>query len=156
MFKKRHSMKILWQPLLQSQGQNVFIFNFQEKIFSLEKEKCECIRSRVLTHSYRRAQLPRDPNHPLLRCLSKQKQALSLLWRFRSRIVTTHEVCFNREIYVTNTLLRSARQGKAQRSGCLGSQAEALMSSHRLSGQAGDKRKKAVSALLLQRLALRI
>lgn len=77
---------------------SLLIFRKKCRVFFLGKEKCQCVRSRILTHFYHRARLPRDPDHPLLRCLSEQKQALALLWRFDSPIMTTHELCFNREL----------------------------------------------------------
>lgn len=73
----------------QSQCQNLSIISIQEeKQRVLGKEKWQRIWSQVLTHSYHRARLPRDPSRPLLRYLSKQKQELGWLWRCSSPTVT--------------------------------------------------------------------
>jgi hypothetical protein len=84
--------------IYQCQSPNVSISSFESKSGVLEREIGE---SKVLTHSYHRAELPRDPSHPLLRCLSKQKQIHRLLERSGHFIVKA-----NREIHITSILSR--------------------------------------------------
>lgn len=54
---------------------------------ALEKQVTqESQLARVLTHSGHRAQLPKDPSRPLLRCLSEQKQVFGLHGRSTHRV----------------------------------------------------------------------
>lgn len=61
------------------QSQNVSRISFQKQRQFLGREKSHAFKFRVLTHSYRKAELPRDLSLLLLGCLSKQKQVLGLL-----------------------------------------------------------------------------
>lgn len=154
MVHKRNYMKALWQPLFGSQTSSLLTFRGKCQVFSLGKEKLQCIRSQVLTQSYRRAWLPRDPNHPWLGCLSKQKRALGLLWKFGSPIVTTHMARFNGEICHKHvTEISTAR---TQSGGCLGSSTEAWMAHTSCIAKLAIKGRKQYLSYKLQRLVGRI